>query len=118
MIKADKNKTILEEQKRDHALFFVEKGDPDFSPERNKSIINRTIQKHELNIARKNRAYEESIRERVDAVMSYAKSPKAGLTAVVKYFGREILAHLRGQEIIKKIKSKLYNQNKNLYLPE
>lgn len=117
-IKPDKNPTIAEEQKRDYDLFFVEAGDPDFSPERNKAIIERTIQKHEMNIARKNKIYEESIRERVDAVMTYANSPKANTTPVEKYFGKQILAQLRGEQIMRSMKARINNQIKKVYLPE
>lgn len=88
--------------------FFVEGGDPGFSPARNKAVVERTIKKHEANIKRKNKAYEEQVRERASAVADYLKSQAANSGKMIdKYLSKEYMAHLRGQKRIEKIKTLL-----------
>ena len=112
-IDKDKSK-VTEEQKRDHALYFVEDGDKGFSPEYNKMVIDRTMRKAALNRKKKNDAYVESIRERSDAVVTYLKHIDTGKsTPVERYFSREELARLRGQKILEKIKT----AGRQLYIP-
>lgn len=100
-----------DEQARDHALYFVEDGEPEFSPARNKFIIENTIKKYEALRRKKRRMYVDSVRERADAVATYLKSRVAeGNTPVEKYFGKRWMAHLRGQQIL--------NTVKRLYAPK
>jgi glutathione synthase/RimK-type ligase-like ATP-grasp enzyme len=111
-------KTIKEEQQRDHALYFVEDGEEGFSPEHNKFIIEKTIKKHKLMMQRRKKAYEESVRERADAVATYLKSSAAQKdTPVEKYFGKKWMAYLRGEKIVEQLKGTLFGRQRNIYIP-
>ena len=95
-----------ENQKSDYRKFFVEKGEPNFSPERNQFIIDSTIKKYEATRRQKALDYREQVAERSDAVITYLRSLKSGMT-VEKYFGRRTLAYLQGRKIMAKIKGKM-----------
>lgn len=115
-MKKDKNIKIIEEQKRDHAIYFVEEGEPGFSPERNKQIIENTIKKTDAIRAKKMRQYRENVQERADAVATYLKSRVAeGNTPIEKYFGKKWMSHLRGQKILQILKSKYQPKHKRVY---
>jgi len=78
--------------------------DPNFSPERNKAIIDETIRANEQNVLRKRKEYDEAISERAEAVASYLNHLKNGKSSTVeKYFGRRMLAQLRGDDIRQKL---------------
>ncbi len=86
---------------------FKEKGDPGFSPERNKSVIEESIKKYEATRARKKAEYADQVMERADAVASFLKNiDKGKMTGMnsedqaLKYFGKKELAKLRGQKIL------------------
>lgn len=111
-IKPDNNPKILEEQKRDHALYFVEDGQQGFSPEWNKMVIERTIKKAEQLHRKKQLDYIENIRERADAVASYLKHADRKDTPIEKYFGKQQLAYLQGRKIVERLKSKLQLHSK------
>jgi hypothetical protein len=89
----------IDNQIRDKQKYFVETGDPGFSAERNKSIIERTIAKYEAMRAKKVKEHIEGVAERSDAIIAYMKSPKQVSTPLEKYFGRKVLAQLRGEQI-------------------
>lgn len=112
-------KKITDEQKRDHALFFVEDGEEGFSPEHNKFVIENTIKKYKAKRKRQQKDYVESVRERSDAVATYLKSSAAETDKPVEsYFGKKWMAYLRGEKILEKLKSnRLLGQKRNLYLP-
>ena len=119
--KVDKTQSpeVQELQKRDIALFFKEDGDEGFNPKRNKAIISQTIRKNEENRKRILREEEDNIRERADAVATYLKSKVAeGSSPVEKYFGKRYLAYLRGMKITNILKSRLQNQEREIYLPK
>lgn len=112
------DKQPTENEKRDHALYYVDHVDADFSPERNKAIIDRTIKKAELMRKKKMQNYVDSIRERSDAVATYLKSRTAeGRTPVERYFGKKNLAHLRGVQIRDILKAKLKGRETLIHLP-
>jgi hypothetical protein len=122
-----KDKQIEAENiKRDFALYYVEGGEPGFSPARNKAVIENTIRKTNLTRAKKIKAYREKIQERADAVATYLKSRVAeGGTPVEKYFGKRWMAYLRGQQIMSVLKQnyapknkKVYPGARKIYLPE
>lgn len=106
-------------QKRDIAVYFVEEGDPGFSPDRNKAVIAESIRKSK-EVRRKILVKElDEIRERTDAVATYLKSRMAeGSSSVEKYFGKRYLAHLRGQKIMNVMRTNLQNQQRQVYLPK
>jgi hypothetical protein len=114
-----KLKTIKEEQERDNALYFVEDGEPGFSPEHNKFVIENSIKKYRANRRRKAKEYVEAIQERSDAVATYIKSRIAeGNTPVEKYFGKTMMAYLRGEKIMNvlKQKSSLFGKERKIYV--
>lgn len=91
-------------EKDDYDKFFIAEGDPGFSPERNKAIIEGTIKKYNAYRARKGKAHEEAIRERSHAVVSYLKHIDMGKnTPVEKYFSKGELAYLRGEQIVERL---------------
>lgn len=92
---------MTDNQKRDHQIYFVEGGDPGFSPERNQEVIEATIKKYEAMRKRKTRQFHEELDERVDAVASYLRHVAYGKsTPVEQYFGRKELARLQSRKIV------------------
>lgn len=92
---------------------YVAKPDPDFSPDRNKAIIEGTIKKYEETVEKKRKEYRNQVAERSDAVATYLKSLSNGSNKPVeKYFSRQELAHLRGQKILQMVA----NQNGRDYI--
>ena len=93
--------TPTEMQQADKQRFF--NSDPDgFSPERNKFIIEETIRKYEATRIKKVNDVVDHYSERADAVVSFIKSVDRGKGAqgnLEKYFGKQMLAYLRGQQI-------------------
>lgn len=91
---------LTKNQKRDQEIYFKEEGDPGFSPERNKAIIDKTIKKYE---ARRKKAMDDRMNEygeRADAVVSYIRAIDRGKESKIdKYFGKRYLGYLRGEEI-------------------
>jgi hypothetical protein len=111
--------TLEEQQKRDHALYFLEAGDVGFSPERNKRMVEESIRKTNAERARRNRLYKDQVGERVDAVITYLNSRIAeGNTPIEKYFGKKMLAHLRGQQILETLKTKIGGVERIVYIPK
>jgi hypothetical protein len=95
---------LTSSQKEDYERFYVAEGDPDFSPARNKAIIEGTIKKYEAYRRKKDKEYVDSIRERADAVATYLKHvDQKSDTPVEKYFSKSELAYLRGQQIVERL---------------
>jgi len=116
-------KKLTREEKEDYKKYFVEGGEKGFSPARNKYIVEKTIAKTDKLRILKNKEWVEGLRERADAVDTYLRSRIAqGSTPVEHYFGKKWLAYLRGQKIMKVIKSKVDPLTKQkeptLYLPK
>lgn len=110
--------TMTDNQKRDHALYYVEVPDNNFSPERNKAIVEETIRKHNAKINEKKHEYDDAYAERADATMTYLRSLIKGRSAsqIHKYFSKSYLAYLRGEEIRKELLAhmKIYGNNGEL----
>jgi len=120
MIKKDKNPKIAEEQKRDHALYFVADGEPGFSEAHNRAVIAGTIKKYEAKRKLKMKEYRDQIAERSDAVATYLTSRIAeGNTPIEKYFGKKMMSHLRGEKILQILKGfyTIGGKKRKLYLP-
>lgn len=81
-------------------------GDPDFDPEHNKRVIAEVNAANDELDKKKDRDHSSDVRERSNAAVSYLQnvSQGKGVTDVDKYFGKRYLAHLRGEEIVKKLK--------------
>lgn len=105
--------------KQEDSKFFVEKGDPGFNPSRNKSIIAETIRKTNELYKAKQKLADDALGERVDAVVTYIKS-RAGQSGspVEQYFGKRMLAYLRGQKISQVVKTRLMGRERNVYVPQ
>ena len=89
-------------------------GDPNFDLERHNKLIEETI-KHNERISRdKKREYDEGIKERAWAVTKYIENLKSGggETNTEKYFGRNYINYLKGQEISEKYKMAWNNAKK------
>lgn len=111
---------IKEEQQRDHALYFVEGGEAGFNPDHNKMVIERTIKKYNAMRLKRRKAYQEALAERSDAVVTYLRAVDRGKEANVdKYFGKKMLAYLRGEKIVSRLKqnSILGKPSRELYIP-
>jgi hypothetical protein len=95
---------LTPEQLRDKKFYMINP-DPGFSPERNRAIINGTIEKNNLKRKKKIDHYVDTVRERSEAVTSYLFSSKGaqGGHTVDKYFGKQVLAYLRGQKIVEEM---------------
>ena len=91
-------------EQRDHEKFYIEKGDPGFSPERNKSVIERTIKSYETFRKKKQKEYKDAVGERTDALATYLTSLKSG-TPLEAYFGKREMARLRGERIVQNLKT-------------
>lgn len=88
--------------------FVIETPDPDFSPKRNKLVIENTIKKYEAKRAEKMKLFREGVGERSEAVASFWKHIGNGRNNDInKYFDRRTLAHLRGADIIDSLRNKL-----------
>ncbi len=91
-------------EKDDYQKFFIELPEPGFSPERNKAVVEGTIKKHNAMIYKKKHEHDEAYGERADAVVSYLRHAEKKPGYLLKtYFGRQMLAYLRGEEIRKKL---------------
>jgi hypothetical protein len=98
--------TTKDVKQRDQAVHFVEAGDPGFSPERNKQVVERSILKYEAMRKAKNRQYEEQIGERAEAVAMYLKSNMANNGSPIEaYISERELARLRGQKRLEKMRT-------------
>lgn len=94
-----------ENQKRDHAVYFLPEGDAGFSPERNRAIVEGVIAKHEKRMLQARKDHVEGVAERSEAVVSFLKHvAQGGHDNIDKYFGRVELARLRGEDKLNRVK--------------
>ena len=85
---------------------------PNYNVEENKAVIERTIRAAEAVYKKKAKEHDDDYAERADAVVSYLKSldraSSTGIgssTNIDKYFGRRMLAQLRGDAIRERLMS-------------
>jgi hypothetical protein len=91
--------------------------DPDFDPEHNRQVIEYTIKRSEQLQRKKQREFNEKLKERTEAMSTYIESVNIGNTNsdVKRYFGQEQLAYLRGYDLMDKLKrEKQINPNGQL----
>ena len=105
-------------QKEDYQRFFVPDGkvDPNFSPARNKAIIEKSIKDYEALRARKAISQDDAFGERSDAIASYLFSKEVdsgGENSMKKYFGKRTLAYLRGMQIRDQLMASTVFKNKD-----
>ena len=96
---------ISKNQKRDRAVFYLEKGDPGFSPERNKAIVERSIKRYEAMRKKKKHEFDDAYMERADAVVTYLKAIDRGgiSTRLDHFFTPNQIRKLQGRDIREKI---------------
>lgn len=106
-------------QKRDYQKFFIAEGDKDFSSKRNKYVIEMTIKRYEQTRKNKFMQYIDKFSERADAVATYLTSRKAqGSSPIENYFGKRMMAYLRGQNIQNILRQHIPTKgNKLVHLP-
>lgn len=87
-------------EQRDYQLYYVRDVDPNFSPEKNKFVIDKTIKEYERKRKQKDKQFTRDLDERSQAVYQYLRHlDKGHSTPLEKYFGKKTLAHLRGERI-------------------
>jgi hypothetical protein len=85
--------------------FFVEKGDPGFSPDHNKRVIDKTIKNYEMLRMRKLKEWKDKLGERTDVVATYLSSRAAESNKPIdKYITKKYMAHLQGKRIMQVIR--------------
>ena len=89
--------------KRDYK-FIVEKGEPGFSPERNKMVVEHSIKKMDAWLAKRKKEYKENLAERVDALAQYFQHMQYSNNPPDKYFGKRWMAYLRGELLMDRIR--------------
>ena len=89
--------------------YIVEDGDIDFNPARNESIVNQVIAETDARVKKLKEEWRDPFAERADAVATYLTSQHGAESgkSIDKYFGKKMLAHLRGEGIKKTVQSKL-----------
>jgi hypothetical protein len=88
----------------DDKRFYLEIPDPNFSPERNKAVIEGTIQKYNAMRKKKAKEYTSDYAERADAVVSYLRfAEKKPGYRMDHFFEPKYIAFLRGDEIRRKL---------------
>ena len=101
--------STMDPLKKDDLLLSQKYGifeDPDFSPARNKAVIDGTIKKMDKMQKKKLTEYTDQIRERSHAVASFFKHVNQGKhNNVFNYFGKRELARLRGEDIANQLKA-------------
>ena len=97
--------------KRDFQKYYVE-NPKDFNPERNKYIINKTINEYEAKRKAKYIRFTEELKERTSALADYFRHLNSGKsTPLEKYFGKKELARLRGREVIEELRGSSFKDS-------
>jgi hypothetical protein len=84
--------------------------DVEFSPEKNKFVIENSIRKYEAMIKARQDKFKDNLRERTDAVASYLKHVDKGGVGekkIEKYFSEKMFNKLRGLEIVDELRNRL-----------
>lgn len=98
-------------EQKDYKKYFKEKGDPGFSPERNKDIVESTIKKYEAKKKLESKIFNDSLGERVEAAASYAQYlDSGGAQTVESYFGKKYLSYLHAQDFANKVKGRILTE--------
>src|SRR3990167_3131822 len=85
--------------------FINNKPDPDFSPERNKAIVDETIKETDKFFAQEGKIMDKALGERIDIISSYALYRfNKGTKSFLNYFGKENYHKLIGEKILSKVR--------------
>ena len=89
--------------------------DPNFDPEHNRAVIEKTIKDNEKLVKTRNEQALEGVKERNNALAIYLRSLNQGGKATdhEKFFGRKYLAYLRGKEIMNNLKGQMMLQGRD-----
>ena len=93
--------------------------DPDFDPQHNKRVIEKTIKDNQELVRKRNRDALEGVKERNNALATYLRSINQGgkTTDYKKFFGKDNLRRLkgyvRGVEVMENIKKQMVLQGRN-----
>lgn len=91
--------------RKDYEKFYALEPEPNFSPERNKRVIDGSIKKYEAKRRQEIKRFREGVGERSEMVASYLKSSAVESNKPIdKYLGKTIMARLRGEQIVDKLK--------------
>lgn len=87
-------------QKADYRFVPVNP-DPNFSPEHNNYVIEKTIKEYDANRKKKHDQAVDTVRERAGALAVFLKSlEKGGKTSnLLRYFGKKEFTRLRGNDV-------------------
>lgn len=103
----------------DDKKFYLEIPDANFSPERNKAVVRKSIKKYNAMQAKKGQQYKDAYGERSEAVISYLRmaEKKPGYD-LLRYFDKSYLTFLRGDDIRRELmaRMKLYNNKGELVI--
>lgn len=84
-----------------------------FNPAWNNHVINNAIAETDKLIAKKKKEFKEGLMERSDALATYFTSPKFTSKPADKYFGKKMVAYLRGDFIRRKLMDNVIQENTN-----
>ena len=95
--------------------YVIGEADPNFSPEHNMEVIERTIKEAERMRRTQKRKFQEGLAERSEAIAKYLKSVEQGgkETDITKYFGKKYKGYLAGKYAIDRIKDQLISLGGN-----
>jgi len=96
-------------------LRFGATPDPDFSEERNKRIIAATIKNADKNLKRKQKLFDEGLRDRADMVYSFIRHISSGGKqdkTIEQYLGRDRMMQLMGEERVHELQQMASLQSK------
>lgn len=95
-------------------MYQKPEGDVGFDPLHNQRVVERTIKLTKAREAKLKKEYMNKVEERVDAGVYFLKALAKGKyassdphTQAMKYFGRQELARLRGEEIKQELMAKI-----------
>lgn len=92
---------LSKNQINDFKVWFKPGGDPGFSVEKNKQVIEDSIKEYELKRTNIQKKFGEDMMERSESVAYLLKAIDRGRdTNAQKYFGKSELARLRGEQIV------------------
>jgi hypothetical protein len=99
--------TLLTMISKKDKKFVLDIPDEGFSPQRNRQVIENSIKKYEAKRAERMKAFREGISERAEAVTSFWHHVNQGKhNDIDRYFGPQMLAKLRGADIIDELRNR------------
>lgn len=90
----------------DNYHLYVEKPDPNFSPEHNFAVIQETIDEYEKNRYGVNEKVQDAAADRADILASFAKYKldNGGEKKLEQWLGKKRLAEIYGEQLTEKLR--------------